>query len=1098
VLAFVVLLTVLALAYFSRTVTDRQVAQSSFRQTNADQLALSAADVIIADLQQEIINGSTASTVNNYTIYTPTTNANMLPMRSGNPSGVPDPIPNLVRRSWANDSNLSVRSRASAVNSTNNLSANGRSVTSTRWNSHYLVPKKNTATTDSLPIDAFTSATPDWVFVTNQGPTVINSPSTLVIGRYAYAIYDEGGLLDMNVAGYPNGTTAAQSGRKGPVAFADLTSLPYPIQNSSSPFQVDTLVGWRNYGTTQPANNFPNSGPPPNTAFAYNFQTSSAPALAYYTSVINNTNGFLATSGAVTPNGRTDQAFLGRQELLAFGTATGLSANALQYLGTFSRELNAPSWTPTQNASAMGGSNGTGSIYAYQTNANSSTAINRNLLSVVVANSFTRPDGTTATVGEPLLKRRFPLSRLTGVRPTGLNAAVNSTIVNNVLQPATTATIQRDLGLQWDASNTRWSYIGASTTNTLQSRILTLDEVAQGRVLNAAGNYSNTRIYREPNFFELLKAVILSGSVGFGSGSANSFVISEQKYYITGTTPSNFLSADYQIMQIGANIISQWDSSNTPTFVFFGTNELAGIKNLPYLNKLVFKPAWITVLGQNQFAAWLLPSLWNPQQNAPPAAQNVRIAMTSGTMTAFITYTGGATPYASTAITGSSTQYMTVDASSFGTVANPSINNPSAPRATVDTGTGSSISQSTDLSPGPYYGFHFPFATNVAVTPSNSLTAYPDFGAGCNFEMQVQVGTTWKAYQRWTGCGPNHPLIFAPPASSWTLTTLQDPEYVTLDPRTLRFGVWGNAGNQPGEPATDYTSGVLTGLDLSVGSPPSTGVFETIPASIAALRPHGTMFASSTSPNLYLYANNADGTVHYTDLDAVQRRGDVLSSGMTTAMQPADSGDRPLILNGRFQSVADLGPVFRDQPWKTLSFTTAVSGATANSADAGLLDVFTMHESSMEAGKTSLNTRQTPVLRAILSQAIKRSAGTSADFITAAQRDSIITALTTLTSAQPMLNKAELITRLAGDPSVTGLGNKEARECVLRAFADACQTRTWDLMIDVIAQSGHYKPNPTSLQNDFIVEGEQRYWVHVAIDRFTGQVIDRQYELVKQ
>jgi len=35
-----------------------------------------------------------------------------------------------------------------------------------------------------------------------------------IIGRYAYNIYDEGGLLDMNVAGYPTGVTAAQAGSK--------------------------------------------------------------------------------------------------------------------------------------------------------------------------------------------------------------------------------------------------------------------------------------------------------------------------------------------------------------------------------------------------------------------------------------------------------------------------------------------------------------------------------------------------------------------------------------------------------------------------------------------------------------------------------------------------------------------------------------------------------------------------------------------------------------------------------------------------------------------------------------------------------------------
>jgi hypothetical protein len=294
----------------------------------------------------------------------------------------------------------------------------------------------------------------------------------------------------------------------------------------------------------------------------------------------------------------------------------------------------------------------------------------------------------------------------------------------------------------------------------------------------------------------------------------------------------------------------------------------------------------------------------------------------------------------------------------------------------------------------------------------------------------------------------------------------------------LRFGVWGNAGILSGVP-TDYTSGVLTTLE------PSAAVFERI----TALPPQGTRFSSPTSPNLYLYANNADATVHYTDLDVVQRQGDLLTAGATTAMLPTDSVDRPRILNRPFQSVAELGQVFRDQPWKTLDFTTA------SSADAGLLDVFTLHESGMEAGKASLNTRQSSILTAILSQATKRLDGTSV--ITSTERNNVVTALFTLTSAQPMIGKTELLTRLAADPSVTGLGNKEARELVMRAFSDACQTRTWNCLIDVIAQSGKYATGETNLTK-FVVEGEQRYWVHVAIDRFTGQVIDKQIEVVNE
>src|ERR1700730_2140324 len=94
VLAFVVLLTMLALAYFSLTVTDRQVAQTSFRQTNADQLALSAVDVIVADLKQEIITGSASpaptfgpsASPGPYYLYVPSPSPNIFPGPGGTPS----------------------------------------------------------------------------------------------------------------------------------------------------------------------------------------------------------------------------------------------------------------------------------------------------------------------------------------------------------------------------------------------------------------------------------------------------------------------------------------------------------------------------------------------------------------------------------------------------------------------------------------------------------------------------------------------------------------------------------------------------------------------------------------------------------------------------------------------------------------------------------------------------------------------------------------------------------------------------------------------------------------------------------------------------
>src|SRR5439155_7637354 len=181
-------------------------------------------------------------------------------------------------------------------------------------NTHYLLPKYNTLNDDTYPpspllppfnpyppvVNGFTP--PDWVFVSGQGPTVITAPDSSVVGRYAYAVYDEGGLLDMNVAGYPTGTTVTQSGRKGSLAYADLTALgssdAYRLSNpdAAGVYQVDRLVGWRNYATSQPNNNFPDNN------FAANFQSDSTSAAAYFTSIINNTNGFLTASTATWNN----------------------------------------------------------------------------------------------------------------------------------------------------------------------------------------------------------------------------------------------------------------------------------------------------------------------------------------------------------------------------------------------------------------------------------------------------------------------------------------------------------------------------------------------------------------------------------------------------------------------------------------------------------------------------------------------------------------------------------------------------------------------------------------------------------------------------
>ena len=69
------------------------------------------------------------------------------------------------------------------------------------------------------------------------------------------------------------------------------------------------------------------------------------------------------------------------------------------------------------------------------------------------------------------------------------------------------------------------------------------------------------------------------------------------------------------------------------------------------------------------------------------------------------------------------------------------------------------------------------------------------------------------------------------------------------------------------------------------------------------------------------------------------------------------------------------------------------------------------------------------------------------------------------------------------------------RESVLRALADGGQTRVWNLMFDLVVQSGAFPRTARSL-NEFIREGEARLWVFVAIDRLSGEILEQQTEWV--
>jgi hypothetical protein len=141
----------------------------------------------------------------------------------------------------------------------------------------------------------------------------------------------------------------------------------------------------------------------------------------------------------------------------------------------------------------------------------------------------------------------------------------------------------------------------------------------------------------------------------------------------------------------------------------------------------------------------------------------------------------------------------------------------------------------------------------------------------------------------------------------------------------------------------------------------------------------------------------------------------------------------------------------------------------------------------------SLNTRNPSVLAALIKGTIttESSSATVSNANAKAAADSIVTATTSL----PALGRqdvARLASVVTNAPFTT---SEETRETIARSLAEVGQTRTWGLMIDVIAQSGRYPTNAASGPNvanslaNFVVEGEKRYWLHIAIDRSSLRII---------
>jgi hypothetical protein len=767
VLALIVLLSIIVVSFISFSRLNRSATFSYSKQIQAQEIAHGGLEDILSDLRTEIIAGSTTQNggAGYAPVYVPTTNWTAQPARLGyspsafgtdvnstNAAGLYLLPPTLVRISKAAQDSTPTDffpplnstyytgalppNRASAAPTTN-AAANGRVVSLARWAEIDLLSTNSSSAYLPTP---FTTNAPDWVYVTRAGsracipsdlPGMLPAPlsgaptstanASPVVGRYAYVVYDEGALLDVNAAGYtspstnnfaaltnfpgaaapansyvdPSTAIAQVSPAKTYTSYADLTQLP-GFNLAGGQTNIDNLVKWR-YGSV-------------------NLSTTGSAGTNFYQTVFKYAKyGNLAFQ---TTSTGTDSPIVSRQDLINYFAnidPTGTSyAAALPYLGTFTRAANAPSWNPIANSSSLAGYYGLANPHGYNfvtqnPSANNSTQFstmlyksneesstdgtidpggnsthnaNPDIPSVRWAVSGTvihyNDDGTYYTYqvkkGDPLVQHRFSLARIAWLNfsnaTTGLNTTGTTTPFNSSLSPSLEASaVQDSFGLAWDPQQFSfsatsppnyhlphfdcWDYVSSNldshyTGSTASDvHILTLGEVANG-VTSA----TNSSYYREPNFFEMLKTGILSGSLGQASGP-----ICQGNLVSGGTFEGThglyneiyYSEKNRHILQIGVNIIDQFDSDSIPTAIHMGTavkdsfwnssndvdlafNTVYGDENLPGITRLyqnMIEDWYNTTTKQGAVKSWIVPEIWNIHQ-VPPTGIDLGLAADAG------------------------------------------------------------------------------------------------------------------------------------------------------------------------------------------------------------------------------------------------------------------------------------------------------------------------------------------------------------------------------------------------------------------------------------------------------------------------------------
>lgn len=1184
-LAMVVLLAFLLVALFSRATSTLAIEKTSSGGVEALLLARSATGLIVSDLQAEM----KASSTQIGTAWLPGTNTAMLPSRQVLVDTNDANFLNLIKQSGVPMcTNGSPTIAISGGMNTATPAGDGRKITAARWS------------TPMLTGSAFTTNTPNWIYI-NRNTTLSASPSTDAIGRFAYNVYDLGGLLDMNAAGFSpksSGANPDEMSTKGGVVWADLRSIPgidsnAYANNASWPPQWRIRGNWETFTSTD---------------------TNSS--LSWYHKV-GWLQPYLNDNGA-----SSDRMFSSRQDLIRYAKANinTFSTNseglfpALQYLTVFSRDANQPSHEPPatrpkiQFDESQGGNDARGE----------DDKIN---------------PGARDTTGKALVKKRFALGNIALLSAASLDASRIKTL----------------FGLT--KSGTTWVYDHGDP-----GRILDLEDVPADRapdffeMLKAAihagslGVQHGTSLPVNPLGF-------YRPSLGYDDSSLDYQIIQIAANIIDQADTDSYPT------QIVFDATTFTGVENLPYIDMLASVVLpeAVVPNVTPPTGFAYAGNWS---GPLKAVALVLPRLWNPHSGNPgdsaktPVNFRLRAQTSSGAIDNYIrtrhqynndtdgTYDAPLVAFVPAAwnnIGGWQYNYTGLGGENYGpgASANPATNlngseigfhlaagwQNSFPNSLSDPhilshmynppmnmGCGFSaisgtpgVTQFSTISPwikegfgtipsdtslvAPYDVVGFPIgrlwmgprvSANPGGSPSLSLFNVIEMKGGLVkvvLECQTASGD-WIPYSaayffpedkanvtdRFTCISDPSPTTYADAELADVVTGLDMQDgvgFIRFDPRSSRWGgvgavvrllarssvaqsldIWKGKSSRGGDTTRQQKVPSMPPFGFEY-LPLGTKCFDPAAASVwsAPANPVDSKYAG-TADIASVSVNKDDSNYKYLDPDGIRRRGMAAywtgssfdgqplanyNNPVTGKARPEVARNRPVILNRPFRSVAELGYVFRDTPWRNLDFFTVESG------DSALLDFFCIHDTGDDsgrslvplteegapvvAGKVSLNTRHPEVLAALIRGAARENQTTASLPISDADALAVgqgIVNFTTSSASEkgPFMSLADLVGRPVSSTNYVGFANepstlltsaedravKQRRETILRALVDSGSTRTWNVLIDVIAQSGRVSPDG----NKFFPAGERRIWASTAIDRFTAKVIDRQWETVNE